>query len=73
MSDDYDFDEAQAARILGVSAKTLSRWRRSGAIGYHRMPGGRIRYTTDQLANFRASCRVMATNVLTSTQLTQQR
>lgn len=55
---DFDYDEAQAARILGVSTKTLQRWRRRGAIGFHRTPGGRIRYGLDQLANFRSHCRV---------------
>ena len=53
-----DFDEAQAARILGVAAVTLRRWRKAGAVGYHRMPGGRVRYSLDQLANFKSSCRV---------------
>ncbi|MCP3732024.1 helix-turn-helix domain-containing protein [Sphingomonas sp. MG17] len=58
---DFDHDEAQAARILGVSTDTLRRWRRMGAIGFHRMPGGRIRYSVDQLAAFRTSCRVNPT------------
>ncbi len=55
---DFDYDEAQAARILGVSAKTLSRWRRAGHIEHHRTPGGRIRYAAVQLADFKESCRV---------------
>lgn len=54
---DFDYDEAQAARILGVSTVTLRRWRRAGAIGYCRTPGGRIRYGVDQLANFKSGCR----------------
>jgi predicted site-specific integrase-resolvase len=58
MADIFDYDEAQAARILGIALVTLRRWRRRGAIGYHRTPGGRIRYTLDQLSNFRAGCRV---------------
>jgi excisionase family DNA binding protein len=63
---DFDYDEAQAARILGVSAKTLSRWRRAGRIEHHRTPGGRIRYAASQLAGFKESCRV---SVLTSPHL----
>lgn len=55
---DADYDEAQAARVLDVSAVTLRRWRLAGEIGHYRMPGGRIRYSADQLANFRARCRV---------------
>lgn len=53
-----DYDEAQAARILGISAKTLARWRRAGRIEHHRLPGGRIRYGADQLAGFKERCRV---------------
>ena len=56
--DDGRFSEAQAARILGYCTKTLQRLRRSGHIGYHRSPGGRIHYTADQLANFAAGMRV---------------
>lgn len=54
------FTEKQAARILGVSSKTLFRWRKAGAIGFHRTPGvrGRITYSMDQIANFRSRCRV---------------
>ncbi len=53
-----DYTEPQAARILGVSARTLQRWRRAGAIGCHVWPGGRVSYSHDQLAAFRARCRV---------------
>lgn len=58
MIDPADFTEDQAARILGVSGKTLSRWRRAGHIEHHRTPTGRIRYSVDQLAAFRERCRV---------------
>lgn len=56
------FTEPQAARILGVSTKTLMRYRKSGDISYHRTPTGRISYSADQLASFRAACRVSAAN-----------
>ncbi|MFW2831752.1 helix-turn-helix domain-containing protein [Sphingomonas sp. ID0503] len=55
---DLDYDEAQAARILGVALVTLRRWRKAGYVGHHRTPGGRIRYSLDQLANFKSRCRV---------------
>lgn len=58
MTDLHEFTEGQAARMLGVSAVTLRRWRGLGVIGHHRMPGGRIRYSLDQIANFRSRCRV---------------
>jgi len=63
------FTEPQAARILGVSTKTLMRWRKRGLISFHRSPGGRVSYSADQLASFRASCRVVAASDLTSPQL----
>jgi predicted site-specific integrase-resolvase len=52
------FNEPSAARILGISARTLAEWRKRGAIGFHRTPGGRIFYTTDQISNCRAKMRV---------------
>ena len=44
-----DFDEKAAARILGISPKTLGRWRKAGMVSHYRTPTGRIRYTTDHL------------------------
>lgn len=63
MADGLDHSEAQAARILGVSARTLQRWRLAGRIGHYRTPGGRIRYSVEQLVAFRASCRVLSSQV----------
>jgi predicted site-specific integrase-resolvase len=59
----YDHDEKQAARILEVSAKTLSRYRKAGLIGHFRLPGGRVRYSTEQLVAFAASTRVTSEQV----------
>lgn len=56
---DFEYDEVQAARILSVSPVTLARWRKAGHVGHHRTPGGRIRYSLDQLANFKSRCRVL--------------
>lgn len=54
----FGFDEKAAARILGVTPRTLRRWRQLGQIGYHRTPGGRIRYTMDQLIDAQRAARV---------------
>ena len=48
----FDHDEAGAARILGVSPRTLRGYRKQGLIGHHQLPGGRVRYTTEQLVEF---------------------
>lgn len=53
-------DERQAARILGITDRTLRAYRKKGLIGYCQLPGGRIRYTLDQLTDFERSCRVAA-------------
>lgn len=45
----HDYDEKAAARILGVTPKTLSRWRKAGLVGHYRTPTGRIRYRLDDL------------------------
>ncbi len=53
-----EFDEQQAARVLGVSHRTLRRWRLAERIEHYRLPGGRIRYSTSQLLDFHRSMRV---------------
>ncbi len=58
MLDRSQFTEPQAARILAIHQKTLAGWRRKGAIGFHKTPGGRIFYTADQLAKCRDGMRV---------------
>jgi len=50
--------EPEAAAALRVSAKTLARWRTAGKVSYNRTPGGRIRYTWDDLLALRISMRV---------------
>lgn len=60
VSDLFDYDEKQAARILGVSTRTMKAYRAGAHIGFYRLPGklGRIRYSTEQLAEFVRSRRV---------------
>lgn len=70
----HDFDEKAAARILGVSPKTLSRWRKAGMVSHYRTPTGRIRYTTDDLlalqrAGHVAAERPMSSNVRSCPQM----
>jgi DNA-binding transcriptional MerR regulator len=55
---DRDLSEPQAARILQLSQRTLQRYRSRGLIGFLRTPGGRIRYSVDQLTEFKTRCRV---------------
>lgn len=56
----FDFDEKQAARILGIAPRTLRAWRVAGRIGHTRTPTGRVRYSTDQLLAVERSGRVEA-------------
>lgn len=58
----FDHTEPQAARILGVSTRTLKGYRRDGRVGYHRLPGGGIRYQSEQLADFLQATRVPPTS-----------
>jgi excisionase family DNA binding protein len=58
----FDFDEKSAARVLGVTSRTLRTWRKAGQIGFHQLPGGRIRYSMDQLIEFQRACRVAPTS-----------
>lgn len=53
------FSEPQAAHMLGVSARTLSRWRLRGAIQhYSRTPGRRLFYSLEDIHRIRVSMRV---------------
>lgn len=56
------FDEKSAARVLKIAPRTLRRYRTDGKISFHRLPGGRVRYSLDQLVDFRSSCRVEASS-----------
>ncbi|KKS79961.1 MAG: hypothetical protein UV56_C0033G0001 [Candidatus Woesebacteria bacterium GW2011_GWC1_43_10b] len=42
----------QAAKILGVTTKTLRNWEARGQLASIRTPGGHRRYTRDQIVNF---------------------
>ncbi|MCL4353135.1 MerR family DNA-binding transcriptional regulator [Patescibacteria group bacterium] len=46
---------SEAARLLGISTKTLRRWEREGKIIPSRTAGGQRRYTLNQIENFRNS------------------
>lgn len=58
MTDPIGLTEQQAANIIGVSPKTLRRWRQKGAVGYSLTPGGRIRYSHEDLHRLRLAMRV---------------
>lgn len=61
MAEAGPFTEPQAARIVGVGQRTLRRWRKAGAVGYSLTPGGRIRYTLEDLRRLQLSMRVAPT------------
>ena len=58
MLDPTSFTEPQAARILSVGERTLRRWRKAGAVGYSLTPGGRVRYTPEDLFKLQVAMRV---------------
>jgi len=49
------FTSSQAALYLGVSLATSRRWTDAGHISCYRTPGGRRRFSRDQLDDFVAS------------------
>ncbi|WP_394648897.1 helix-turn-helix domain-containing protein [uncultured Sphingomonas sp.] len=57
----FGFDEKAAARILGIAPRTLRSWRKGGKVAHHVTPGGRVRYTMDQLLDLQRNARVDAT------------
>lgn len=61
MSDPLGMTEPQAARALNVHPRTLQRWRRRGAIGYTLTPGGRIRYSAEDVRRLLVAMRVEPT------------
>lgn len=61
MPDPGNLTEPQAARIMGVGARTLRRWRKAGAIGYMLTPGGRILYTHEDVRRCQLAMRVTPT------------
>ncbi|GAA4222210.1 hypothetical protein GCM10022253_30180 [Sphingomonas endophytica] len=56
----FGFDEKAAARILGISPRTLRAWRKAGKVDHYVTPGGRIRYTMDQLLDLQRGARIAA-------------
>lgn len=56
----FDFDEKAAARIVGVTTRTMRSWRKAKKVSFYRTPGGRIRYTVDQLTDLQRRCRIKA-------------
>lgn len=60
----FDYDEKAAARILNVAPRTLRRWRKAGHVGYHVTPGGRVRYSVDQLLELQSASRVPAARIV---------
>jgi len=58
----FGYDEKTAARILGVAPRTLRAWRVAGKVSHHRTPGGRVRYTMDQLIEVQRAARLNVTN-----------
>ncbi len=63
MTETFDHTEKQAAHVLGVAPRTLRRWRKSGLIMFYELPGGRIRYSTEQIAAFILSRRNLSSFV----------
>lgn len=58
MADRQALTEPEAARVLDVHLSTLRRWRKKGAVGYTLTPGGRIRYSPEDLARLAAAMHV---------------
>lgn len=61
-----DYDEKAAARILSVSPKTLSRWRKAGMVSHYRTPTGRIRYRLDDLLRVQRAGHIAAQEAMSS-------
>ena len=61
MNDPIGMSEPQAAAALGVAPRTLRRWRQRGAIGYSLTPGGRVRYSPEDVRRLFVGMRVKPT------------
>jgi predicted site-specific integrase-resolvase len=61
MTDRAFFTEPEAARIVEVGPRTLRRWRKAGAVDYSLTPGGRVRYSLENLRKLQQAMRVTAT------------
>jgi len=60
MPDPVALTETRAAGMVGVSARTLRRWRKAGAVSYSLTPGGRIFYSAEDLIQLRSAMHVEA-------------
>lgn len=61
MSDPQYLNEPAAARLLSVHPRTLRRWRRNGAVGHFLTPGGRIRYSLEDLRSLQSRMKISPT------------
>jgi excisionase family DNA binding protein len=61
MSDPLGMSEPQAAEALSVHPSTLRRWRKNGAIGFTLTPGGRVRYSHEDVRRLLCAMRVEPT------------
>lgn len=68
----FEYDEKAAARILGVAPRTLRSWRVAGNVSHHRTPGGRVRYTMEDLLELQRRSRVHVTSSRVTTQTAAQ-
>lgn len=60
MADALGMSEPEAARAIGVHPDTLRNWRKKGAVSYVVTPGGRIRYSAEQIRQLLGAMRVDA-------------
>ena len=58
MAEPFGFTEKEAAAQIGVTDRTLRRWRKAGAVGYLLTPGGRVRYHGEHLRRLLLDMRV---------------
>lgn len=58
MPDGIGYSEAEAARIIGIGARTLRRWRRAGAVAHSITPGGRVRYSLEDIWQLQSAMHV---------------
>lgn len=58
----FPYSEKAAARIVECHPRTLKRYRQAGEIEYYELPGGRVRYSAQQLMEFVESRRRRVTS-----------
>jgi excisionase family DNA binding protein len=50
----------QVSKLLGVAPDTVDAWRRRGLLPHHRLGGGTIRYSRDDIEAYLAASRIEA-------------